>query len=128
MSFVWLVLAALITGAPTRTVIRVPRLLDPVSGELLRNMIVTVEGSRITGVQPAAQYRPQAGDQVMDLGDVTLVPGLIDAHVHLSIGGPPRANAVADLHAGFTTVADLGAVNQRIQVVRDSIAAGVWEG
>jgi imidazolonepropionase-like amidohydrolase len=57
-----------------------------------------------------------------------LLPGLIDAHVHLSIGGPPRSAAVAIVRAGFTTVADLGAVSQRIQVVRDSIASGAWEG
>jgi imidazolonepropionase-like amidohydrolase len=89
---------------------------------------VIVAGSRIAEVVASSRYRPRAGDQRIDLGDATLLPGLIDAHVHLSIGGPPRSAALAAVKAGFTTVADLGAVSQRIQAVRDSIAAGAWEG
>ena len=51
--------------------------------------------------------------RVLDVGDMTIVPGLIDAHVHLAIGGSVRANALADLRAGFTTVADPGALRFR---------------
>ena len=111
-----------------RTVIQAARLFDPGTGSLSREMTVVVVGSRIADVLPTSRYRARPEDRRIDLGDATLLPGLIDGHVHLSIGGLPRANAVAILKAGFTTVADLGAVNQRIQVVRDSIAAGVWEG
>jgi imidazolonepropionase-like amidohydrolase len=91
-------------------------------------MLVLVERARIAEVMPASRYRPRPGDRLVDLGDVTLSPGLIDAHVHLSIGGPPRAAAAATLEAGFTTVADLGAVSQGIHLVPDSIAAGAWAG
>lgn len=76
---------------------------------------------------------------MIDLGDLTVLPGLIDGHVHLAIGGPVRATALADLRAGFTTVVDLGALTHRILRVRDSVnlglveaprvlAAGIWIG
>jgi imidazolonepropionase-like amidohydrolase len=91
--------------------------------------VVLVDGGRITEVAPAARYRPRPGDRLMELDPAsTLLPGLIDAHVHLSLGGQPRANAGAIVRAGFTTVADLGAVSQRMLMLRDSIAAGVVEG
>jgi imidazolonepropionase-like amidohydrolase len=114
-------------GAP-RLVIQTARLLDPATGADRRDMVVVVEGSRIAEVESVARYRPRPEDRRINLGQATLLPGLIDAHVHLSIGGPPRAAAVATVRAGFTTVADLGAASQRVQVVRDSIAAGAWEG
>lgn len=115
-------------GTTLRVAIRAARLLDPTSGTTRRDIVVLVEGSRIAAVLPASRYQPVAGDQVIDLGDATLLPGLIDAHVHLSIGGPARRNATVTLNAGFTTVADLGARTQQMQVVRDSIGAGAWEG
>jgi len=111
-----------------RTVIRAARLVDPVAATIQRDVVVLVEESRITNVLPRARYQPGTGDHVIDLGDATLLPGLIDAHVHLTIGGAIKENAAAILRAGFTTVADLGAVSQRAQRVRDSIAAGLLEG
>src|SRR5262245_45100873 len=114
-------------AAQTRFAIQADRLLDPATGAIQRDMTVLVIGSRIAEALPTSRYRPAQADRRIALGDATLLPGLIDAHVHLSIGGAPRTNATTILKAGFTTVADLGAVTQRIQVVRDSIAAGVWE-
>jgi imidazolonepropionase-like amidohydrolase len=64
----------------------------------------------------------------MDLTGKYLIPGLIDAHVHLGIGGRPGANALADLRAGFTTVVDLGALSHAILRLRDSINAGLRPG
>jgi imidazolonepropionase-like amidohydrolase len=98
-------------------------MLDVVAGQLLRNATVVVQGDRITSVNPAM---PPAGAQVIDLGDATLMPGLIDAHTHLSgeIGPntftePVRETEVdasfkavrhgrTTLMAGFTTVRDFG--------------------
>lgn len=111
-----------------RTAIRAARLVDPVGGISQRDVVVVVDGSLIVDVVPASQYQTRAGDRVIDLRDATLLPGLIDAHVHLTIGGPVKDNTVASLRAGFTTVADLGAVSQRVLRVRDSIAAGTLEG
>ena len=111
-----------------RTVIHAARLVDPAAATNQRDVVVLVEESRIINVLPRARYQPRPGDHVIDLGDATLLPGLIDAHVHLAIGGAITENASATLRAGFTTVADLGAVSQRVQRVRDSIAAGMLEG
>jgi predicted amidohydrolase YtcJ len=52
-----------------------------------RDLAVAVEGGRITAVVPAAEARGLGGDRVVDLGDATLMPGFVDAHVHLSTTG-----------------------------------------
>ena len=87
--------------------------------------LVLIEGARIAGVDLTGA-RPSADLEVMDLGDVTLLPGLIDSHVHLafdahdkakqSIAEEPdatvldrmRRHARQQLGAGVTTVRDLG--------------------
>ena len=112
--------------AAQRIVIRAGRLLDVRTGQLQRDASVVVERGRITSV--GGEVRAAAGDSVVDLSSYTLLPGLIDAHVHLGIGGTMSANALADLRAGFTTVVDLGARTMRALRVRDSINAGQLEG
>jgi len=87
--------------------------------EPLQDAVVVIDDGRITAVEPARI--DHAVDT--DLGDVTLVPGLIDAHVHLTSDCGPRFGSVQDesrlllyavanaqrfLHAGVTTVRDLG--------------------
>jgi imidazolonepropionase-like amidohydrolase len=125
---VLLIAALLSTGevAAQRTVIRAGRLLDVHTGQVRRNAMIVVEKDRITTM--GSSITLQAGDSVIDLSNYTVLPGLIDAHVHLGIGGPPRANALADLRAGFTTVVDLGARTTRILRIRDSINAGLIPG
>jgi imidazolonepropionase-like amidohydrolase len=119
------------------TVLRSGRLLDPVTGRVSHNQSIVVEAGRITQVAPVVAI--PVGAEVVDLTAYTVMPGLIDAHVHLGIGGPPRDNALADLKAGFTTVVDLGARTSRLLRIRDSInaghipgprvlAAGIWVG
>ena|SRR5436190_10742471 len=113
------------------------RLLDVASGELKRDVVVRVEAGRIVSVAA----RTPGSTVTIDLGDVTLVPGLIDCHVHL-IGGEELtpyqalqetaaraaiegvANAKKTLDAGFTTVRDLGARDFADVALRDAIAAG----
>ena len=51
---------------------------------------------------------PMPGDQVVDLGGAFVTPGLIDAHVHLGLGGAPEGAARASVAAGLTVVRDLG--------------------
>ena len=104
------------------------RILDPRTGQYSAPSVILVGKGRITHVLPAAQYRSDVADSTIDLRGLTVSPGLIDAHVHLGIGGQPAANALADLRAGFTTVVDLGARTQRILRVRDSINAGLIAG
>ena len=105
------------------TVIRAARMLDLSSGRMIPNVSVVVTGDRITAVNPATA---PAGARVMDLGDVTLMPGFIDLHTHLSgeisattfiepvrrpTSTPPSTaakRARTTVLAGFTTVRDFG--------------------
>ena len=136
------VIAALtLSGSPApaqRTIIRAGRLLDVKTGQVSRDRIIIVENGRITAVR-GNDVLLQPGDSSIDLAGFTVLPGLIDAHVHLGIGGPVGRNAAAILNAGFTTVVDLGARTTRILTIRDSInaghipgprvlAAGIWIG
>ena len=109
-------------------VVRAARVLDVRTGRYSGPSVILVSGTRITGLLPAAGFNARNALRVIDLGDMTVVPGLIDAHVHLAIGGPFRANALADLRAGFTTVADQGALTTRLLTLRDSVNAGDIEG
>jgi imidazolonepropionase-like amidohydrolase len=104
-------------------VIRAARMVDVVSGELIRDARVVVEGDRIIAVNPASL---PSGARVIDLGDATLLPGFIDAHTHLAgeigenmllvpvteseVDGAYHAvkNGWTTLMAGFTTVRDFG--------------------
>jgi imidazolonepropionase-like amidohydrolase len=102
------------------------RVLDVERGAIIENGVVVVKGDRITAVGRKEEVKPE-GEQV-DLGDATLMPGLIDAHVHLLLGGPAEANARATLKAGFTTVQDLGALNYANIKIRNAIRDGKFPG
>jgi imidazolonepropionase-like amidohydrolase len=109
-------------GAPTRfltppaqvVAVRAGRLFDSRSGAMLANQIVLIRGDRIANVGPAVAIPPEA--RVIDLSTATVLPGMIDAHVHLfpadNLSESTRtivgvANAQTDLTAGFTTVLDM---------------------
>jgi len=101
--------------APTEVVaIRAGRLFDSRSGSLMANQTVLVRGDRIVDVGPAVAIPPDA--RVIDLRGATVLPGMVDAHVHVypadDLSQTTRtivavANAQADLDAGFTTVLDM---------------------
>src|SRR6185312_8484199 len=59
------------------------RLLDPRTGNVLSPAAVLIEGERIKQVGIASQISAPPGARIVDLGDATLLPGLIDAHTHL---------------------------------------------
>ena len=117
--------------------IRAGRIIDPATGSAALNQIILVQQGHVGAIGPNVAI--PRGATVYDLSNTTIIPGLIDAHVHLAIGGPVRANALADLRAGFTTVIDLGSRTHRLLQIRDSInageipgprvyAAGIWVG
>ena len=104
--------------------LRAARMLDVDKGELVEPGELLIEGERIVEVRPASV--PE-GARVVDLGDVTLLPGLMDMEVNLLMGGPDHqsplvpvqddpavktlravANARRTLRSGFTTVRNLG--------------------
>lgn len=133
MTFMLLALAILSPAldrqaTDTSLVITAARMLDVESGTIIQDAALVVTGGRIVARGPRSQVPAPSGARRLDLGDATLLPGFIDAHVHLAIGGPPRTNAEATLKAGFTTVQDLGALNYLNLGLRDSIKAGVRIG
>src|SRR5678815_1097117 len=94
--------------------IRAGRLFDSRSGSMLSNQVILIRGDRIADVGPSVAIPPDT--RVIDLSSATVMPGMIDAHVHvypqddLSIQMRTIvavANAQADLDAGFTTVVDM---------------------
>jgi imidazolonepropionase-like amidohydrolase len=116
--------------------IRAGRLFDSVSGRMLENQVILVKGERIAEV--GAGVAIPAGATVLDLGSATVLPGMIDTHVHLNVSGvnaPARralialANAQIDLDAGFTTVMDMDSRGGFNTVeLRDAINSGLFQG
>ena len=126
-------------------VLHAARLLEVDTGNVLRPGEILVEGERIKAVGTAVEH-PQ-GAKIVDLGDVTLLPGLIDAHVHLFLH--PGAEdlqtvkesvpwrtilaeqaARADLMAGFTAERDMGTegAGSADTAIRNAINQGLIPG
>src|SRR6266852_7274515 len=63
--------------------IRAGRLFDSRSGRMLANAVIVIRGERIAEVGPGVQV--PAGATVLDLGSATVLPGMIDGHVHLNL-------------------------------------------
>ena len=131
--------------AATPIVLHAARLLQVDTGTLLQPGEILVEGERIRAVGTSVDH-PQ-GAKIIDLGDATLLPGLIDAHVHLFLH--PGAEdlqtveesvpwrtilaeqaAKADLLAGFTAERDMGTegAGSADTAVRDAIDQGLIPG
>lgn len=116
--------------------IRAGRLFDSRSGAMLPNQIILVRGDRIVDVGPAVAIPADA--RVIDLSSATVMPGMIDGHVHVfpadDLSTSTRtivavANAQADLEAGFTTVLDMDSRGGYGTVdLRDAINRGVVLG
>jgi imidazolonepropionase-like amidohydrolase len=106
--------AAFAQSAHAQTLaIRAGRLFDPKSGADLQNRVIVVSGDRIADVGPASTVKIPAGARVIDLSFATVLPGLIDGHVHLTDGkGDQMAEAKKATHdslnAGFTTLVPQG--------------------
>jgi imidazolonepropionase-like amidohydrolase len=112
---------------PEVVILRAAGYLDVEAGRVVRPAVVEVRGERIVAVR-SRQEPPADGARVVDLGAAILLPGLIDTHVHLTLGGPASRNALATLDSGFTTVQDLGSLDYAALALRDSIAAGLLPG
>ncbi len=121
--------SALSAQAPPVTAIRAGRLLDPEGGRILTNQIILVEGNRFREI--GANVAIPAGATVIDLSQMTVMPGLVDAHNHLALTYKPEpenniyyytyvqestalraiqaaSNGIQMLASGFTIVRDMG--------------------
>jgi imidazolonepropionase-like amidohydrolase len=142
-------LAAVAGGVPQSktTVLRFGAVVTG-QGQVIPDGIIVVEGDRIQSVGPARSPVP-AGAEMIDLRPLTAIPGLIDAHTHMTyfwdgasgttpLNQPRRepaalveaaaANARKTLETGVTTVRDLGASRGTDYSMRDLIAAGKMVG
>lgn len=133
------------TSLEAATLIHAGRLIDGLSERAQTERTVVIEGNRIVAIEPG--YRaPRDGDRVIDLRNSTLMPGLMDMHVHLTSeysrtseldrfkkDGPDVALdgamfAERTLLAGFTTVRDLGDSFRASLALRNAINAGKLPG
>jgi imidazolonepropionase-like amidohydrolase len=124
--------------APKMVAIRAGRLLDVKTGKTLSNQVIVIQDDKIVSVGSSTQI--PAGALMIDLSHATVLPGLIDAHTHitgttnfgysrLGISIPREAlngarNARVTLDAGFTTIRNVGASGFTDVALRDAINAG----
>jgi imidazolonepropionase-like amidohydrolase len=133
------------TTPPSPIVLHAARLLDVATGEIVSPGEVLVEGERIKAVGKQVDH-PQ-GAKMIDLGDTTILPGFIDAHVHLFLhpgaedlqtvieSVPWRTimaeqSARADLLGGYTAERDMGTegAGSADSAIRDAINQGLIPG
>ena len=123
-----------------RTVVHAGKLLDVKTGNLLSDQAILIEGDKIVSVGPMSSAKLSGNEQRVELGNATVLPGLIDAHTHLTfnpdfgyeslgISIPREAligakNARVTLEAGFTTVRNVAADGYADVALRDAINAG----
>src|SRR5436190_8718988 len=140
-----LLLTTSLAAQPKTIAIKAARLFDGTSDAIINNAVVVVTGNRIAGINVPVP----AGAQIIDLGDATLLPGFIDAHVHLTeesgdnfyldfFHGVMRQPAEQAFYAGsyakkthdagFTTVRNVGAGDYVDVGLRNAINAGLVPG
>jgi len=131
--------------APRIVVLHAARMLDIEGGKIVAPGEILIEGNKI--VEAGTSVKHPAGAETIDLGDTTLLPGLIDAHVHLFLHpgaedlqtveeSVPQRTILAelaardDLMAGFTAERDMGTegAGSADTAVRNAINAGLIPG
>jgi imidazolonepropionase-like amidohydrolase len=125
-------------------VMRVHQLIDGTGADPVRDVVVVLDGDRIASVTSGGAI-PSGATVIYD-GPGTLLPGLIDAHVHLTFDGSPdpvatmkaeddpillvraAGNAQRALRAGITTIREVGAKNDVIFTLKQAINSGLITG
>lgn len=127
------------------TYVTAARMIDPATGKVVANPAILIDGGRIQSVGSALTMKPPAGAETIDLGEKTILPGLIDMHTHVignaalggynSIGETRETamiygvvNAEKTLMAGFTTIRNVGAGDYADVALRDAINEGLVPG
>ncbi|HXS77500.1 MAG TPA: amidohydrolase family protein [Terracidiphilus sp.] len=147
-----LALSSLISGSAQQTsspgkriLIRAGHLLDVKTGRISDAQTIVVIGDSIQSIAPTGSINPQSGDEVLDLGGMIVLPGLIDVHTHLTMNpdfDPFReitstsakeaingvVNARKTLMAGFTSVRNVGAGGFVDVDLRDAVNSGQVAG
>lgn len=139
----FLIFTSVLTGQ--NTFLHCGKLIDTRKGKMQEQMTVVISGNQIISVEKGYTVPSATGDLVIDLKDKTVLPGLIDMHVHLEMESNPKTYlqkftlndvdvalqstlyAKNTLMAGFTTVRDLGGTGVNI-ALRDAITKGFIDG
>jgi imidazolonepropionase-like amidohydrolase len=128
--------------------VRVGRLIDGLGNDSAGRVLVLVENERVAAVVPDVGGTLPDGYEVLDASDYTVMPGLIDAHLHLDSSSDPGErslpgpighsipsytlscyrNALKDLENGFTTVRVAGSQHYADVALRDQVNAGLLMG
>jgi imidazolonepropionase-like amidohydrolase len=131
------------TATPTRVAIRAGRLIDGLGGAPVTDAVILIENDRITAVGRGLAI--PSGARVIDLSRSTVLPGLIDAHTHVTsqpenymedlfrktpidVAIAAHVYARRTLDAGFTTIRDVGAGEFIDVALRNAINAGTVPG
>jgi len=128
-------------------VIQVGELIDGISNDTKKNISIIINGNSIVDIKPTGELAIPTGldYKLIDYSDKTILPGLIDSHVHLTGIGDGRSgdqlaqlpdevlsinmanNAKKHLHSGVTTVRDCGAKNDTAFHLRTAAQMGIIE-
>lgn len=116
------------------------------TGKIVAKGTVAVDGNAITYVGPDKRFKISKRDAVFDISAKTILPGLIDAHVHLCLDGSPDPmtsllkdstpqltlkaahHARQTLNAGVTTIRDMGGKDYVDLAIRDGVESGLLQG
>jgi imidazolonepropionase-like amidohydrolase len=140
LQFTVMVLASALTASAQGqvTAVRAGKMFDPKSGANLTNQVVLITGDKITDVGPADKVTIPAGAKVIDLSKATVLPGLIDGHVHLTDAQGNLQHqmmvalfsATSSLNAGYTTLVAMGSHGGGFADVelKKAIQAGLVKG
>jgi imidazolonepropionase-like amidohydrolase len=121
------------------------RMIDVINGQVIESPLIAVRDGRISSITNLAASTLPEGTRLTDFGDMTLLPGLIDMHVHIdyppSIGGynafqytdsfwaiTAAGHARSMLEAGFTTIRNLGSDSRNDIALKQAIEAGFAVG
>ena len=145
----FLCIAALLGASPAHAetvYLTAARMIDPASGRTVQNPALLIEDGVITASATTASLTVPEGTPTIDLGERTLLPGLIDMHTHLTysatkgrgyaglaLAGERQViwgvqNAEKTLNAGFTTVRNVGSQGYGVLALRDAINEGEIAG
>ncbi|MSQ37236.1 MAG: hypothetical protein EXR61_02840 [Chloroflexi bacterium] len=117
--------AAARSAGPGPLLIRGGSLFDG-TGAPPRPADLIVDGDRIGEIGPRGGFDGRAISNVLDASGMTVLPGLIDAHVH--VGREPVHDGALYLSAGVTSVRDTGGVLERLVALRERSRSGSWQG
>jgi imidazolonepropionase-like amidohydrolase len=146
-----LILLSCAVAAAQNVAVRAGHLINPADGSVSQNQTILVEGGKITAI--GANVPIPAGTQTVDLSNEWVMPGLVDAHTHITMNLPPAAagesywenyllrestafrttrglhNAELLLNAGFTAIRDVGnAGDYADTAVREALEKGWFAG